>query len=89
VRNALLRYREITDVVVSNEANSATFWRSQEDAPAAYGRTRRRVVPREATAGERERLWRRFAAMSPVERYQEKTRRRIPVVVHPPAPAQR
>jgi hypothetical protein len=56
---------------------------------AVLGRTRRRVVPREATAGERERLWRWFAAMSPVERYQEKTRRRIPVGVLAPAAAQR
>jgi hypothetical protein len=36
VRNALRRYGEITDVVVWNEANSDTFWRPYEDAPAAY-----------------------------------------------------
>ena len=36
VRNALLRYEEISDVVVWNEANSDTFWRPQADAPAAY-----------------------------------------------------
>jgi hypothetical protein len=36
VRSALVRYGEITDVVVWNEANSDTFWRPHEDAPAAY-----------------------------------------------------
>jgi hypothetical protein len=36
VRNALVRYTEITDVVVWNEVNSVTFWRPQEDAPARY-----------------------------------------------------
>ena len=36
VRNALRRYRAIEDVVIWNEANSATFWRPQADAPADY-----------------------------------------------------
>jgi hypothetical protein len=36
VRNAVSRYTEIDDVVIWNEANSATFWRPQEGAPAAY-----------------------------------------------------
>lgn len=36
VRNALLRYTEIRDVVVWNEANSAAFWDPGDDAPAAY-----------------------------------------------------
>ena len=36
VRNALLRYGEIRDVVVWNEVNSDTFGRPQEGAPAAY-----------------------------------------------------
>ena len=36
VRNTLLRYGEIGDVVIWNEANSDTFWRPRERAPAAY-----------------------------------------------------
>jgi len=36
VRNALRRYTEITDVVIWKEANSATFWQPQTDAPEAY-----------------------------------------------------
>jgi hypothetical protein len=36
VRAALVRYTEIADVVIWNEANSDTFWRPQEGAPAAY-----------------------------------------------------
>ena len=36
VRNVVLRYGEIRDVVIWNEANSDTFWQPQEGAPAAY-----------------------------------------------------
>jgi hypothetical protein len=36
VRNVLLRYREIRDVVIWNEANSVTFWRPPGQAPEAY-----------------------------------------------------
>ncbi len=36
VRNVLLRYGEIRDVVIWNEANSDTFWQPVEGAPAAY-----------------------------------------------------
>jgi hypothetical protein len=36
VRNIMLRYSEIRDVVVWNEANSETFWRPREGAPEAY-----------------------------------------------------
>jgi len=41
----------------------------------------RRVVPRQVDGMERERLWRRFALVSRVDRYHGRTRRRIPVVV--------
>jgi deazaflavin-dependent oxidoreductase (nitroreductase family) len=51
------------------------------DACAVLGRERLRVRPREATGAERERLWQRFAAASPVDRYQRRTSRPIPVVV--------
>ncbi|HWN22859.1 MAG TPA: hypothetical protein VNP93_12860 [Gaiellaceae bacterium] len=36
VRNVLLRYSEVRDVVIWNEANSDTFWRPSRDAPQAY-----------------------------------------------------
>jgi hypothetical protein len=36
VRNVVLRYGEIRDVVIWNEANSDTFWRPREGAPGAY-----------------------------------------------------
>ena len=36
VRNILLRYSEIRDVVIWNEANSDAFWRPDGRAPAAY-----------------------------------------------------
>ena len=36
VRNVLLRYGEIRDVVIWNEANSDTFWQPSEDAASDY-----------------------------------------------------
>jgi hypothetical protein len=36
VRNVLLRYGEIRDVVIWNEANSDTFWQPREGSAAAY-----------------------------------------------------
>ena len=36
VRNVLLRYAEIRDVVIWNEANSTTFWRPRAGAAEAY-----------------------------------------------------
>jgi hypothetical protein len=36
VRNVLVRYSEIGDVVIWKEANSETFWRPQESAPEGY-----------------------------------------------------
>src|SRR5688572_19217421 len=36
VVDALARARNVTDVVIWNEANSALFWRPQKDAAAAY-----------------------------------------------------
>jgi len=36
VRNTLLRYGEVRDVVIWNEANSDTFWQPREGAAAGY-----------------------------------------------------
>jgi deazaflavin-dependent oxidoreductase (nitroreductase family) len=52
---------------------------------AVVGRERRPVRPLEAAGPERERLWRRFAAIAPVDHYQRRTGRTIPVVVLAPA----
>jgi F420H(2)-dependent quinone reductase len=51
------------------------------EAIAVLGRERLRVRPQVATGDERERLWQLFASASPVDRYQRRTSRRIPVVV--------
>jgi deazaflavin-dependent oxidoreductase (nitroreductase family) len=51
------------------------------DAIAVLGRERRPIRPYEAIGAERERLWQRFASASPVDRYQRRTSRHIPVVV--------
>lgn len=59
---------------------------------AVLGHDRLDVTPREAVGPERERLWRRLAAVAPVQTYQRHTTRRLPVVVltatpaHPPRP---
>lgn len=55
------------------------------EAVAVLGRERWRVRPHETTGAERERLWQRFAAISPLDRYQHRTHRRIPVAVLTPA----
>ena len=52
---------------------------------AVLGRERRQVRPLEAAGAERERLWRRFAAVAPIDHYQRRTDRRIPVIVLAPA----
>jgi deazaflavin-dependent oxidoreductase (nitroreductase family) len=52
---------------------------------AVLGRERRRVRPLEATGVQRERLWQRFAAVSPLNHYQRQTSRRIPVIILAPA----
>ena len=42
---------------------------------------RRRVKPVETRGAERERLWRRFAALTPVAHYERAAGRELPVVV--------
>jgi F420H(2)-dependent quinone reductase len=51
------------------------------EATAVLGRERLRVRAYEATGAERERLWQRFAFASPVNHYQRRTSRHLPVVV--------
>jgi F420H(2)-dependent quinone reductase len=45
------------------------------------GAQRQRVTPTIATGAERERLWRRFCAVAPLEHYQRRTRRTLPIVI--------
>lgn len=49
------------------------------------GGRRVRVTPHEARGPERDRLWRRMAAVAPLDRYQGRTTRALPVVVLRPA----
>jgi deazaflavin-dependent oxidoreductase (nitroreductase family) len=48
---------------------------------AVRGRERRRVTPVIVAGPERERLWKRLCAVTPVEHYQRRTSRPLPVVV--------
>jgi deazaflavin-dependent oxidoreductase (nitroreductase family) len=77
-------------VVPANAGNQVPpdWWlnlRAAGEGIAILGQERRRVTPHEATGAERARLWRHFAARTPVEHYQAITPRRIPVVVLAPA----
>jgi deazaflavin-dependent oxidoreductase (nitroreductase family) len=55
-------------------------------AEVTVGRETRRVLARDAQGEERERLWRALADLYPgYDRYAQKTRRLIPVVVLEPA----
>lgn len=50
------------------------------DGVAILGSARHRVAPVVLEGARRERLWRRFVAVSPVEHYQHQTTRTLPVV---------
>lgn len=56
---------------------------------AALGRDDVPVRPREASGPERDRLWQGLARHVPVEQYQRRTARPLPVVVLAPAPTPR
>jgi deazaflavin-dependent oxidoreductase (nitroreductase family) len=53
---------------------------------AIVGGRRRPVTANVVEDGRRDRLWRRFAAVSPVEHYQRRTTRRLPLVALTPTP---
>ncbi|MGH8776331.1 MAG: nitroreductase/quinone reductase family protein [Jiangellaceae bacterium] len=87
----LVYLRDGPDFVVvpaNGGAHSEPAWwlnlRAADDAVAVLGRDRCRVRPREATGPERERLWQRFATVTPVEDYQRRACRRLPIVVLAP-----
>ena len=57
-----------------------------QEAEVQIGRERRRVRARDAEGEERDRLWAQMAAVyAPYQAYQQKTERRIPVVVLEPS----
>ena len=78
-------------IVASNggTAKHPVWWLNLQANPEATVEIRARkdrVRAREAQGGERDRLWRSLVEMyPPYESYQEKTDRRIPVVVLEPA----
>lgn len=91
-RTPLVYLRDDTDLVVVAANGGAprhpAWWlnlRSAGRAVAVLGRDELDVRPREAGGRERERLWRRFAAVTPVDAYQRSTPRCLPVVVLTPA----
>lgn len=49
------------------------------------GGRRRRVTPTIAAAAAHERLWRRMASLAPIDHYQRRSRRPLPVVLLSPA----
>jgi F420H(2)-dependent quinone reductase len=51
------------------------------------GGRRQRITPSIAEAGEHEPLWQRLAAVAPVDHYQRRSRRALPVVILEPAGA--
>jgi len=79
-------------VIVASRAGSdftPAWWLNLKDSPTTtvqVGREQRKVVAREATGHERERLWRRAADnYADYETYRGRTDRVIPVVVLSPA----
>ncbi len=66
------------------------WWLNLQAAGNAWvvlGAERRHIVPSVATGAERERLWQRFATVTPLEHYQRRCRRTLPIVVLARAPA--
>lgn len=74
-------------VVVPANAGAArppAWWLNLQAAGqgvATLGKRRRTVKPRIATGTEHERLWQRVAAVAPLDHYQRRTRRPLPIVV--------
>jgi deazaflavin-dependent oxidoreductase (nitroreductase family) len=88
-RRAAVVYLPDGDDLVVVPANAGAprppaWWmnlRAAGEATVQVGRERRRVRPLVARGAERERLWRRFAAATPVHHYERHAGRELPVVV--------
>ena len=78
-------------VVVPANAGAArapAWWLNLRAAGAGVvdvGTHRMRITAHEAEGAERQRLWRRIATVAPIDRYQRRTERRLPVVVLRPS----
>lgn len=91
--SALLYLADGNDVVVVASKGGAPrhpAWflnlREMDETEIQIGGERRRVTVREATPDEREHLWPRVVEIWPdYERYQRRTKRRIPLVILSPA----
>ncbi len=77
-------------IVASNsgrDRHPAWYWnlKAHPEAMVQIGREKREVVAREATPEDRARLWPRLTEVDPLYAvYQERTRRRVPVIVLQP-----
>ena len=88
-RRAAVVYLPDGDDLVVVPANAGavrppSWWlnlRAAGEATVLLGRERRRVRPHVASGADRERLWRRFAAATPVNHYERRAGRELPVVV--------
>jgi deazaflavin-dependent oxidoreductase (nitroreductase family) len=88
VRTAPLVYLPDGDDLVVVPANAGAprppaWWlnlRAAGEAVADLGGERRTVRPVIASGADHERLWRRFAAVAPVEHYRRRAARHLPVV---------
>ena len=88
----LVYLRDGDDLVVvpanAGARRSPAWWLNLETAGQGVvdlGGERRAVRPVLATGARRDRLWRRFAAIAPVEHYGRRTPRSLPVVLLTPA----
>ena len=71
-------------------ARPPAWWLNLQAAGEGYallGAWRQRVTPSIAGAGEHERLWQRLAAVAPVDHYQRRCPRALPLVILEPAGA--
>lgn len=92
LRRTPLAYLSHGDGLVIVPANAGAklapaWWLNLQDAGQAVailGNERRPVTPRIAADTEHERLWRCMAAVAPIDHYQRRTRRPLPIVVLEP-----
>jgi deazaflavin-dependent oxidoreductase (nitroreductase family) len=77
--------RDVAVVPANAGADRPPAWwlnlRAAGEGWVVLGPERRRIVPSIATGAERERLWARFRAATPLEHYQRRCRRTLPIVV--------
>lgn len=61
------------------------WWLNLQANPAGDGR-RQTVHPRLADGTDRDRLWQRFRQIAPIDHYQRRAGRRLPIVILTPVP---